>query len=101
MATNAATAVAANGTSVALKFNENLSSITDSAELRDQFAIKVNGVERATTAASLSNDTLTFTLSTANKIASGDVVTIEYAQASSYEIKDEVLRRSDGFSDDG
>ena len=55
-----------------LKFNENLSGITDSAELRDQFAIKVNGVERATTAATLSSDTLTFTLSTANKIASGD-----------------------------
>ena len=88
LATNAATAVAANSTSVALKFNENLSGITDSAELRDQFAIKVNGVERATTAATLSSDTLTFTLSTANKIASGDVVTIEYAQASSYEIKD-------------
>ena len=31
LATNAATAVAANGTSVALKFNENLSGITDSA----------------------------------------------------------------------
>ncbi|QNJ13704.1 cell surface protein required for swimming motility [Synechococcus sp. A18-46.1] len=56
LATNAATAVAANGTSVALKFSENLSSISDSAELRDQFAIKVNGVERATTAASLSSD---------------------------------------------
>ena len=86
LADDGATTVAAAGTSIDLKFSENLAAVANNQAEFDQFTVKVNGVANAVTATARNNDVLTLTLT--NKIGAGDVVTVEYTQASGSEIKD-------------
>ena len=88
MADDGATTVAAAGTSIDLKFSENLAAVANDAAEFDQFTVKVNGVANAVTATARNNDVLTLTLT--NKVGAGDVVTVEYEQddGSGSEIKD-------------
>ena len=80
LANDAETTVAAAGTSIDLKFSENLAAVANNQAEFDQFTVKVNGVANAVTATTLTGDVLTLTLT--NKIGAGDIVTVEYAQAS-------------------
>ena len=99
MANDAATTVAAAGTSIDLKFSEDLAAVANNQAEFDQFTVKVNGVANAVTATALTNDVLTLTLT--NKIGSGDVVTVEYAQdtVSGSEITDADATNANHLSD--
>ena len=88
MADDAATTVAAAGTSIDLKFSENLAAVANNQAEFDQFTVKVNGVANAVTATALTNDVLTLTLT--NKVGAGDVVTVEYAQAMAVEVRSQM-----------
>ena len=97
LANDGATTVAAAGTSIDLKFSENLAAVANNQAEFDQFTVKVNGVANAVTATALTNDVLTLTLT--NKIGSADVVTVEYAQASGSEITDADATNANHLSD--
>ena len=99
LANDGATTVAAAGTSIDLKFSENLAAVANNQAEFDQFTVKVNGVANAVTATALTNDVLTLTLT--NKIGSGDVVTVEYAQdsGSGSEITDADATNANPLSD--
>ena len=99
LANDGATTVAAAGTSIDLKFSENLAAVANNQAEFDQFTVKVNGVANAVTATALTNDVLTLTLT--NKIGAGDVVTVEYAQdsGSGSEITDADATNANHLSD--
>ena len=97
LADDAETTVAAAGTSIDLKFSENLAAVANNQDEFNQFTVKVNGVNNAVTATALTDDILTLTL--ADKIGSGDIVTVEYAQASGSEITDADATYANPLSD--
>ena len=97
LANDGATTVAAAGTSIDLKFSENLAAVANNQAEFDQFTVKVNGVANAVTATALTNDVLTLTLT--NEIGFGDVVSVEYAQASGSEITDADATNANPLSD--
>ena len=97
LANDAETTVSAAGTSIDLKFSENLAALANNQDEFNQFTVKVNGVINAVTATALTDDILTLTLT--NKIGSGDIVTVEYAQASGSEITDADATYANPLSD--
>ena len=73
------TAVASDGGSVVLKFNEQLADITDDANTRAQFTVLVNGSSNSVSGIALGGSNSEVTLTLTDTVEDGDEVTVAYA----------------------